>query len=504
MKIAIHNQQFIRMNPKMANRHGLITGATGTGKTVTLKVLAEQFSEIGVPVFLQDMKGDLTGFIEPGKDSNKFQERMKLIGLDQTSFTPYPTTFWDIFGESGHPVRTTISDMGPLMLSKLLDLNDVQTSVLYSVFQYVDQEGLLLLDFKDLMETINFISIHKKSLPDEYKTISSASIGAIKRKLMVLKEEGIENFFGEPALDIKDLMTVDPLGRGMINVLSSSRLAMSPNLYSTFLLWLLSELFEELNEVGDLDQPRLVFFFDEAHLLFDEMSDYLLDKFEQVVKLIRSKGVGVYFITQTPLDIPDSILGQLGNRIQHALRAYTPRDKKAVDTAAETFRQNPKFETASVITHLGVGEALLSFLDEKGVPGIVEKAYIMPPRSKIGPASNPELLAHHIKISDLGKKYNQAFDRHSAYEMLKQKSDNLADRRQTGKATKPAKDVEKSAPPQKGNDQAGFFETLLNGTSRKSRRSDSTMEKFLKSTASSIGTQAGRAIVRGILGSLTK
>jgi hypothetical protein len=500
MKIGIQNNEFVSMVPKMANRHGLITGATGTGKTVTLKVLAEQFSELGVPVFLQDVKGDLTGFIEEGSESKRFRERLDLIGLESAAFTTYPTTFWDIFGKEGHPVRTTVSDMGPLMISKLLDLNDVQTSVLYTLFNYVDEEGLLLLDFKDLMATINFVSLHKKELPDEYRTISSASIGAIKRKLMILEQEGIENFFGEPALDIKDLMVVDNLGRGMINVLASSQLSMSPSLYSTFLLWLLSELFEELDEVGDVEKPRLVFFFDEAHLIFDDMSEYLLEKFEQVVKLIRSKGVGVYFITQTPLDIPDSVLGQLGNRVQHALRAYTPRDKKAVDTAADTFRQNPDFDTADVITNLGVGEALLSFLDEKGIPGIVERAYIMPPKSKIGPASDPEALKRYIGMSYIGTKYNQSVDRPSAYEMLTQKAEHLAAKKEeTEKQTK-QKSVKRTPEPEKESMLGNIFKSAT----KKGRRSDSTMEKFLKSTASSIGTQAGRALVRGILGSLTK
>ncbi len=500
MKIGIKNKEFVSMAPKMANRHGLVTGATGTGKTVTLKVLAEQFSEIGVPVFLQDVKGDLTGFIEKGSESKRFRERLDLIGLESTEFTTYPTTFWDIFGKEGHPVRTTVSDMGPLMLSKLLDLNDVQTSVLYTLFNYVDDEGLLLLDFKDLTETINFVSLHKKELSDEYKTISSASIGAIKRKLMVLEQEGIENFFGEPALDINDLMVVDNLGRGMINVLASSQLSMSPSLYSTFLLWLLSELFEELDEVGDVDKPRLVFFFDEAHLLFNDMSDYLLEKFEQVVKLIRSKGIGVYFITQTPLDIPDSVLGQLGNRVQHALRAYTPRDKKAVDTAADTFRQNPAFDTAEVITNLGVGEALLSFLDEKGIPSIVEQAYIMPPKSKIGPVSDPETLKQYIGMSYIGNKYNQSIDRPSAYEMLTQKATRLAEKKEKEDESVKRESSKKASK----QEEQSMFGSILKNATKKGRRSASPMEKFLKSTASSIGTQAGRALVRGILGSLTK
>ena len=478
----------------------LITGATGTGKTVTLKVLAEQFSDLGIPVFMQDVKGDLTGFIEAGSESPRFRERLDLIGLDKVDFTTYPTTFWDIFGKEGHPVRTTVSDMGPLMLTKLLDLNDVQTSVLYTVFKYVDEEGLLLLDFKDLLATINHLSNNSEGLKDEYRTISKASIGAIKRKLNILEQDGIENFFGEPALDIKDLMVVDNMGRGMINVLASSKLSITPSLYSTFLLWLLSELFEELDEVGDLDKPRLVFFFDEAHLIFNDMSKYLLEKFEQVVKLIRSKGVGVYFITQTPLDIPASVLGQLGNRIQHALRAYTPRDKKAVNTAADTFRQNEAFDTAEVITNLGVGEALISFLDEKGIPSVVERAYIMPPKSKIGPVSDAAALERYISMSYIGNKYNQSYDRPSAYEMLTQKANALAEKNKRALELEEEKKVQK----EDKRDDKNMFETLLGGSSKRSSRSDSPMDKFVKSAFTSIGTQVGRQVIRGILGSLSK
>jgi len=497
MDIGINNSKIINMIPKMANRHGLITGATGTGKTVTLQVLAENFSEIGVPVFLQDVKGDLTGFIEAGSESSRFKERLDLIGVDKVDFTAYPTTFWDIWGESGHPLRTTVSDMGPLMLTKLLDLSDAQTSVLYTVFKYADEEGLLLLDFKDLLEIINYMANHGKELKDEYSTISTASIGAIQRKLIILEQEGIEHFFGEPALNIKDLMVVDNLGRGMINVLESSKLSSNPSLYSTFLLWLLSELFEELDEVGDLEKPRLVFFFDEAHLIFSDMSKYLLEKFEQVVKLIRSKGVGIYFITQNPLDIPESVLGQLGNRIQHALRAYTPKDQKAVKVAADTFRQNDTFDTATVITELGLGEALISFLDEKGIPGVVERAYIMPPRSKIGPAADEEGLKRYIGMSYLGTKYNQSIDRESAYEML-----NVRVAKEEAEEAEETKKIAKSST--STNSKAKSSSSSTKKAKKSTRKTDTALDKLLKSTATSIGSQVGRSLVRGILGSLTK
>lgn len=493
MEIGIKDGKRICMNPAMANRHGLITGATGTGKTVTLQVLAENFSDLGVPVFLQDIKGDLTGFIEPGKESPKFRERLDLIGLDKTAFKPYPVVFWDLFGEEGHPVRTTVTDMGPLMLSRLLDLNDVQMSVLYAVFKFADETELLLLDFKDLIQVINHIANNKKQLGGDYATISSASIGAIKRKLIILEEQGIEHFFGEPALDIRDLMVVDNLGRGMINVLESSKLYTNPSLYSTFLIWLLSELFEELDEVGDPEKPRLVFFFDEAHLIFKGMPKYLLEKFEQVVKLIRSKGVGVYFITQNPLDIPESVLGQLGNRIQHALRAYTPSDQRAVRAAANTFRKNSKFDTEEAITSLGVGEALISFLDDDGIPGVVERAYVMPPKSKIGPASDPEAVKRHIGMSFLGSKYGYAADRYSAYEKLMEKAKKAEMETKTATRQKPGE-----------TEQGGsLMETIIKGVAGDGK-TQSPLERFIKSAASSMGTQVGRSLMRGILGSLSK
>jgi len=480
MDIGIKQNKRVQLNPKMANRHGLITGATGTGKTVTLKVLAENFSDIGVPVFIEDIKGDLSGFVEAGAPSDKLNSRLSLIGLDPNSvdFKLYPTAFWDIFGEKGHPLRATISDMGPLMLSKLLDLNDVQNSILYSIFKYADENGLLLLDFKDLTEMINFFISPTKAVSPEYRSINKASLGAIHRKLIVLERDGIEQFFGEPAMDIKDFIKVNEKGQGVINILSSEKLVQSPRLYSTFLIWLLSELFEELEEVGDSDQPRLVFFFDEAHLIFKDMPKYLSEKFEQVIKLIRSKGVGVYFVSQEPSDIPEGVLSQLGNRIQHALRAYTPKEQKSVKSAAEAFRPSPNFDTEAVISELGVGEALISFLDENGVPEIVERAFILPPKSKIGTLSDESLILKLINQSSLENKYRDPIDRYSAYEILNEYKDENADEEKVMPSKKQSK--------------------------KKSRKSDSALQKFLKSTASSMGTQIGRSLARGLLGSLKK
>lgn len=494
MIIASTKEKKISLYPQMANRHGLITGATGTGKTVTLQVLAEQFSEIGVPVFLQNVKGDLSGIIEPGIDSPKFKERLDLLGMEAVNFSGYPCTFWDVWGEEGHPLRATVSDMGPLMLTKLLNLSEAQTAVLYTVFKYADEQGLILTDFKDLLEIFNFMSMHGKELNDEYRTISSATIGAIQRKLVILEKEGIEHFFGEPALDINDLIVVDANGRGIINVLESTKLATNPGLYSTFLLWLLSELFEELDEVGDLEKPRLVFFFDEAHLIFKDMNRYLMDKFEQVVKLIRSKGIGIFFVTQNPMDIPESILGQLGNRIQHALRAYTPKDQKAVKVAAETFRPNPEFDTSTAITELGVGEALISFLDEKGIPTVVERAYIVPPKSKIGPVSNIEVLHQYIKMSYFGPKYNERIDRITAYEIIKEKYKRNLSNHNVNSEIEDTKEI-KVKPKE---------EEKAKAKTKPARKTDSAFDKLLKSTASSVGSQVGRSLVRGLLGSIKK
>lgn len=406
--------------PKMMNRHGLITGATGTGKTISLQVMAEAFSTLGVPVFLADVKGDLAGISQPGGTVPKVVENITKLDLPDFSAQGFPVCFWDIFGETGHPLRTTISEMGPLLLSRLLNLNDTQYGVLNLVFKVADDNGLLLLDLQDLRAMLDFVGKNREQFTTTYGNISTASIGAIQRGLMILEEQGAEHFFGEPALNILDLIQTDRNGKGIINILSSNKLMQSPALYSTFLLWLLSELFEELPETGDPEKPKLVFFFDEAHLLFNEASPVLMEKIEQVVRLIRSKGIGIYFITQNPLDVPEIVLGQLGNRIQHALRAYTPRDQKAVASAASTFRPNPKLDTEKVITELGVGEALVSFLDAKGVPGMVERVFIVPPQSKIG-GITPEERQQQIKSDMVFGTYERMIDRDSAFEILQRR-----------------------------------------------------------------------------------
>jgi DNA helicase HerA-like ATPase len=464
--------------PSMANRHGLISGATGTGKTVTLQVLAENFSRIGVPVFMADVKGDLSGLSRPGSENPRISERISSIGLSNFVYGESPVIFWDVFGAQGHPVRTTISEMGPLLLSRLLGLNDTQAGVLTLVFEIADDDRLLLLDLKDLRSMLRYVGDNSSSFTTGYGNISQASIGAIQRNLIALENEGGDVFFGEPALDLNDFFRTDPDGRGVINILAAEGLIRSPAIYATFLLWLLSELFEQLPEAGDPEKPRLVFFFDEAHLLFDNAPKALVDKVEQVARLIRSKGVGVYFVTQSPLDIPDVILGQLGNKVQHALRAYTPRDQKAVKAAAETFRANPALDTEKILTELGVGEALISFLDKDGRPNIVERALVRPPFSRIGPV-NPEERAAVIGSSPLRGRYEEVTDRESAYEMLKGRAERAP------AATKPAT----KSPPR--------------------RRSDTVMEAMAKSAARSFGRQmatAGRQatteIIRGVLGSL--
>ena len=404
--------------PRLANRHGLIAGATGTGKTVSLQVLAEDFSRRGVPVFMADVKGDLSGISQPGKAHPKLQERADEIGLEDYSYEAFPVVFWDLFGKKGHRVRATVSEMGPLLLARMLGLNDTQEGVLYATFRIADDQGMLLLDLKDLRALLTFVGENAKELRLEYGNMSAASIGAIQRRLLVLEQEGARQFMGEPALDLYDFMRSGAGGYGNINILAADKLMHTPKLYATFLLWLLSELFEELPEVGDPDKPELVFFFDEAHLLFKDAPAALIEKIEQVVRLIRSKGVGVYFVTQNPLDIPDTILGQLGNRIQHALRAYTPREQKAVRAAATTFRATPAFDAAEVIKELGVGEALVSTLGGKGVPGIVQRTLIRPPSSRLGPATAAERLAF-IAARVFSGLYDQKLDRHSAYEILK-------------------------------------------------------------------------------------
>ena len=403
--------------PRMANRHGLIAGATGTGKTVSLKVLAEGFSDMGVPVFLADVKGDLSGMVRPGEHSDALAKRLAQCGVPIFRYQAYPTVFWDVYGEQGHPVRATVSEMGPLLLSRMLGLNDTQAGVLNILFRVADDEGMLLLDIKDLKAMLAYLGEHARDYTLNYGNVSTATVGAIQRAVAVLEDQGGDLFFGEPALDLADWLQLDEEGRGVINILAADRLMRSPVMYATFLLWMLSELYELLPEVGDQDKPRMVFFFDEAHLLFDSCSKTLLEKIEQVVRLIRSKGVGVYFITQSPADIPMSILGQLGNRVQHALRAYTPLDQKAVKVAAQTFRTNPAFDTEEAITQLKTGEALVSFLDETGAPGVVSRATILPPQSYMS-AIDAQLRRTFIETSPLYGVYDEPVDRQSAYEML--------------------------------------------------------------------------------------
>jgi len=487
--------------PRMANRHGLVAGATGTGKTVTLQVMAEHFSRIGVPVFMADVKGDLAGVSQPGVMNPKIQERIVKLKLGDYAFEGSPVTFWDIFGEQGHPVRTTVSDMGPLLLSRLLNLNDVQSGVMSIVFRIADDSGLHLLDFKDLRALAQYAGDHPDEFETEYGRISPASIGTIQRNLLTLEDQGAEVFFGEPALELEDLMQTDGSGRGQINILASDKLMLMPRAYSTFLLWLMSELFERLPEVGDQDKPRLVFFFDEAHLLFTDAPQVLLEKIEQVVRLIRSKGVGIYFVTQNPLDIPDVILGQLGNRVQHALRAFTPRDQKAVKSAAETFRQNPKVDVETAITQLATGEALVSFLDEKGQPGIVERAYVLPPHSRIGPIMPPERQAI-IQGSVLFGHYEKSVDRESAYEMLKARAERVAAAAQAqAQAQAEARQSPYQYPAPSGQGRAPYPQPQAPRRPA-GRQRDTLIEAMAKSAARSVGSNLGRQILRGVLGSI--
>jgi uncharacterized protein len=457
--------------PGMANRHGLIAGATGTGKTVTLRVIAESFSRIGVPVFMADVKGDLSGIARAGMQNPKIGERVKKLGIDNFQFAAYPTVFWDLYGDQGHPVRTTISEMGPLLMARLLNLNETQSGVLTMVFKIADDNGMLLLDLKDLRSMLQYLGDNAAQFKTQYGNVSAASIGAIQRGLLTLEEQGGDKFFAEPALDLEDLMQTAGDGRGVINILSADKLINAPKLYATFLLWLLSELFERLPEVGDPEKPKLAFFFDEAHLLFNDAPNALLEKIEQVIRLVRSKGVGVYFVTQNPLDVPAVVLGQLGNRVQHALRAFTPRDQKAVKAAAQTFRQNKDIDVETVITELGVGEALVSFLNEKGQPTLVERALIYPPQSQLPPLTAAE-REQVVKQSTLYGHYEKVVDRESAHEMLKARAP------QAGAG---------QAPAQRGGwqDDAGKLLGAL-GTS----------------AARAIGSQVGREIIRGVLGSI--
>ena len=473
--------------PGLANRHGLITGATGTGKTVTLQTMAEAFSSIGVPVFMADVKGDLAGLSQAGAMNPKLKERIDKLALGDFAFSGSPTVFWDVFGALGHPVRATVSEMGPLLLARLLNLNDTQSGVLMLVFKIADDKNLLLLDLKDLRAMVQHVGDNARQFTTEYGNISSASIGAIQRGLLAIDEQGGDNFFGEPALNIADLMQTDDKGRGVINILAADKLMNAPKAYATLLLWLLSELFEELPEVGDPEKPKLVFFFDEAHLLFNDAPPALLEKIEQVVRLIRSKGVGVYFVTQNPLDVPDTVLGQLGNRVQHALRAFTPRDLKAVKTAATTLRANPDLDVEKVITELGVGEALVSFLDDKGRPTMVERAFVLPPHSRIGPVTPDERTAS-IKRSLVAGTYEQLVDRESAYEVLKVR------REQTAAAAHP-----EPAPASTGSVFGDVLGSVFGGGS--SRR-QSTGEAMVKSAARAVGSEVGRRIIRGVLGSI--
>ncbi|MGQ9646147.1 MAG: helicase HerA-like domain-containing protein [Thermodesulfobacteriota bacterium] len=466
----------ISILPKMANRHGLIAGATGTGKTVSLRVLAENFSSIGVPVFMADVKGDLSGLPLPGGENPKVVERVQKLNLKDFAFGGYPAVFWDVFGEQGHPVRTTISEMGPLLLSRVLMLNEIQSGVLTIIFKIADDNGLLLLDLKDLKSMAQFVGDNAEQFKTQYGNISAASIGAIQRNLLILEQQGGEKFFGEPALNLQDFIQTDANGRGMINILTADRLMQSPRLYATFLLWMLAELFEQLPEVGDPQKPNLIFFFDEAHLLFDDAPKVLVDKIEQVVRLIRSKGVGVYFCTQNPLDLPDPVLGQLGNRIQHALRAFTPKDQKSVKAAAETFRTNPKLNGVKAITQLEVGEALVSVLDEKGSPTVVERAFICPPHSRLSPLTAEE-RSRFIRDSLLYGHYEKTVDRESAYEKLKARTENMQ-----AEASQEEIQKRRAAQPKSQTEQ------LLGAA--------------VKSAAHAIGSQLGRQIIRGVLGSI--
>ena len=493
--------------PKMANRHGIVAGATGTGKTVTIQVLAEKLSEIGVPVFVSDVKGDFAGISQPGQDNPKIAERVQSLGLTNYTHTGYPVTFWDVFGDQGHQLRATVSDMGPLLLSRLLDLNETQTGVLHLVFKIADDNGLLLLDLKDLRSMLQFVGENAKQFTTSYGTISAASVGAIQRGLLTLESQGGSEFFGEPALDLEDLIQTDRDGRGVINVLASDKLFQSPKVYATFLLWLLAELFEKLPEVGDLDQPKLVFFFDEAHLLFNEAPKALLEKIEQVVRLIRSKGVGVFFISQNPLDIPDMVAAQLGNRVQHALRAFTARDQKAVRAAAETFRINPKLDVEAAITDLAVGEVLISLLDEKGRPNVVERAFVLPPRGQIGPIT-PEQRAEIIKRSPVRGRYEKAVDRESAYEMLQAKYEAAAQAaeaaaRQKEEADRQEQQEKEAAKRQKEFEKAQReAERATYGSSRSRRAPASPMNTLAQTTMKQFGNTVGRELARGLLGSL--
>jgi uncharacterized protein len=496
--IAQHGETQCFLRPDKANRHGLITGATGTGKTITLQTLAEGFSNIGVPVFMADIKGDLTGISQAGTLGTKLAKVLEERAIAAPEFRASPTTLWDVFGEQGHPVRATVSDLGPLLLSRMLNLNETQAGVLQLVFKIADDDGLLLLDMKDLRAMCQWVGDNASQFTTEYGNISAASVGAIQRGLMQIEGQGGAKFFGEPMLNIADFMQTDPQGRGVVNVLAADKLMSSPRLYGTFLLWLLSELFETLPEVGDQEKPKMVFFFDEAHLLFADAPKVLVERIELVVRLVRSKGVGVYFVTQNPLDIPDTVLAQLGNRVQHALRAFTPRDQKAVKAAAQTMRQNPALDIETAITELAVGEALVSFLDEKGRPSVTERVFVLPPASQIGPITQDQRQAL-IDSSIVAGVYEKVLDRESAYEKIK---GHTADRLPPQGSTEPSptKGKETTTPAPSGG---GFFDSIgsmLGGGARGTRTS--VGEQLFKSAASSIGREVGRQIIRGVLGGI--
>ena len=497
--------QDIVLHSQFANRHGLIAGATGTGKTVTLKVLAESFSRLGVPVFLADAKGDVSSLAKAGVSSPKFDERLKTLNIESVPFAASPVMFWDLFGQQGHPIRTTISEIGPLLLAQMLNLNDTQEGVLSAVFRIADDQGLLLIDFKDLKAMLTYVSENAAELKAEYGNLSPASLGAIQRNLLALGDQGGEQFFGEPSLNILDFIQTDTQGQGYINILAADKLMNTPKLYATFLLWMLSELFEQLPEVGDMDKPKLVFFFDEAHLLFDNASPALQEKIEQVVRLIRSKGVGIYFITQNPLDLPESVLGQLGNRVQHALRAFTPKDQKAVKTAADTFRANPEFKVDQAITELAVGEALISCLDEQGTPQIVERGWVMPPYSSFTPIT-PEERQVIIGQSIVAGVYDQAVDRDSAYELLQKKVLQQSQQKQEDELEKQQSKEQDALAKQQAKEQERFAKEQQKAAEKAQRDREKLTQDivgtFAKSAARSLGGSTGQKIVRGLLGSL--
>lgn len=493
--------QDIVLHSQFANRHGLIAGATGTGKTITLKVLAESFSRIGVPVFLADAKGDVSSIAKAGSSNPKFDERIQSLSIESIPFAASPTIFWDLFGEQGHPIRTTVSEIGPLLLAQILNLNETQEGVLSAVFRIADDQGLLLIDFKDLKAILSYVSENAAALKTEYGNLSPASLGAIQRNLLALGDQGGDRFFGEPSLDIMDFIQTDSNGQGYINLLAADKLINTPKLYATFLLWMLSELFEKLPEVGDMDKPKLVFFFDEAHLLFNNTSPALQEKIQQVVRLIRSKGVGIYFITQSPLDIPEDVLGQLGNRVQHALRAFTPKDQKAVKTAADTFRANPEFKVDEAITELAVGEALISCLDEQGTPQVVERGMVMPPYSSFSPITLDERKALMTQSIVAGV-YEAEVDRDSAYEILQRK---VAESTQQQAAIKAAAEQEKQQQiieKQQAKAQQQQEKEEAKAAAARAKMTQDVLGTFAKSAARSLGGTTGQKIVRGLLGSL--